>query len=202
MKKSQIILAAVLIGGSAATTIIGNKVGLTRETWPGWVQAIGSIAALGVAIFVMSTQNSAAAKLVEDTDLKALQRRARAVSALVDHAHLQLNTCINEVENKARSGSFDKVIVAWDSGVTILRQAKSALEQIPAYELGSYGMVKGLHQSINAISIFEHASRYWLDNTGVTRPMQDVFNIIGHLRGPAGESAARFRDGLKELGIY
>ncbi|WP_158301314.1 hypothetical protein [Janthinobacterium sp. BJB426] len=201
MKKTYVLLAIALIGGSVAIAIIGNQVGLTRDTWPGWVQAIGSIAALVVAIFVMTRQNSAATKLVNETDLRALQRRAKAVSALVDRAHLQLRSSIDEVQTEAESGTTHSLNMACHAGANILSQVRIALQQIPPYELGSYGMVDGLHQTINAISIFESTAASWLGDQRTSKPPQPLLNVIPKLRDAADVSYSVFKAGLAELDI-
>ncbi|GAB3436695.1 hypothetical protein NX773_10255 [Massilia solisilvae] len=57
--------AAVGLGGYETIRYFSD---LHAQDWAAWVQAVGSTAALGVAIFVMSRQNAHAARLRGTSD--------------------------------------------------------------------------------------------------------------------------------------
>ena len=161
MKKTYVLLAFALIGGSVAIAIIGNQAGLTKDSWPGWVQAIGSIAALGVAIFVMARQNAHSARLLAETDVRIMLRRAAAVSALVVRANERLQECTASLTSVAVPGDNRKVHIMWTVVGPTLRQCKSALEMVPAHELGGYKMVNGLHSMIDSLHNFLLLGEEW-----------------------------------------
>lgn len=155
MKKSHALLVIALVMGAIVTAIIGNYMGLTRDSWPGWVQAIGSIAALGVAIFVMSQQNRHAAKLLLDADKRALLRRAASVKALVERAVLQMDVCCAELPLEYRGGTMSRIAAARLTAAMNIKGAKDALIAVPSHELGSYDMTTALQAIIECLSDLE-----------------------------------------------
>jgi hypothetical protein len=58
MKYPYLTVFLLVVFGLLDIAILGNHFGLDATTWPGWVQAVGSIGALAVAIFVMKKQSA------------------------------------------------------------------------------------------------------------------------------------------------
>ncbi|WP_426070202.1 hypothetical protein [Janthinobacterium sp. DSP2-3-3] len=165
MKKTYALLAIALIGGSVAIAIIGNRAGLTNETWPGWVQAIGSIAALGVAIFVMSRQNRHAARLLINADKRAMLRRADATAAVVDRAMNRLQHFCKLITDSLAAGEEKKIRSAIVTSQFALQEEQSATRSISAQELGSYKMVSGLSIIVQNLGTFDKWAEVLLHQT-------------------------------------
>lgn len=158
MKKSHVLLGIALVGGVILTAIIGNYFKLDKTTWSGWVQAIGSIAALGVAIFVMSRQN----RYALDADKRALLRRANAVSAILDRANAQIPQLCRTIAEGIMSGNQGRLISAMTAAKIKLAETQTAIRAIPGHELGSYELVVGLHMTLDIASTFETTLGVWL----------------------------------------
>ncbi|TNC78287.1 hypothetical protein FHI69_03060 [Janthinobacterium lividum] len=165
MKKTYVLLAIALIGGSVAIAIIGNKMGLTKDSWPGWVQAIGSIAALGVAIFVMSRQNRHAAQLVADADKRALLRRTQAAAAILDSTENKVRTSCQFIVASLADGNTQFIRDTISTAKFVVLDAQGAARAIPAHELGSYKMVSGLNKLIDVLTAIDKGFENWLAQT-------------------------------------
>ena len=161
MKYPYLTVALLVFFGVVDIVILGNHYDLTKSDWSGWVQAIGSIAALAVAIFVMSRQNAHSARLLAEADVRIMLRRAAAVSALVVRASERLQECTASLGHDARTGDNASFHTLWTVAGPALRQCKSALELVPAYELGGYKMVNGLHSMIDSLHNFLLLGEEW-----------------------------------------
>lgn len=142
-----------------------------------WVQAAGSIAALGVAVFVMSRQNAHAAKLVIDADKRALKRRAAAVSAIIERAHAQINNVFNLISTAAAGQSEVFTNVTIQNGRRVLNEMQKTVRSIPAYELGSYEAVVGLQKTIETINDFDKTAEQWVSSSPPPREQEIIFQI-------------------------
>jgi hypothetical protein len=112
----------------------------------GWAQAIGSIAALGVAIYVMSRQNSHAAQLIVAADKLAARRRAAAVRAIVRRAvavaeHIRTIVDI-PVGTSVAPGEYSGKL---EAAKISLQGVLTTVKAVPAHELGSFDMAEGIH---------------------------------------------------------
>ena len=165
MKKTYVLLAIALIGGSVAIALIGNHMGLTKDSWPGWVQAIGSIAALGVAIFVMSQQNKHAAKLLVDADKRASLRRAHAAAAIIDRADSQVKRACQFIAVSLAVGNASNILSTITTTKFLILESQSAVRIIPTHELGSDKMISGLHRIIGILVAFDKGLEMWLGQT-------------------------------------
>lgn len=77
-----IVLGLVIIAGTLACFEMLSISPLWGDGGAAWVQAVGSIAALGVAIFVMSHQNKNAVRLIYYADELQVKRRARVAGII------------------------------------------------------------------------------------------------------------------------
>lgn len=161
MKYPYLTVALLVIFGVVDIVILGNHYELTKSDWSGWVQAIGSIAALAVAIYIMSRQNAHSSRLLAEADVRIMARRAAAVSALVVRANERLQESTSTLARAASTGDNRKFHAAWTVVGAALRQCKSALEMVPAHELGGYKMVNGLHSMIDTLQHFLLLGEDW-----------------------------------------
>lgn len=158
MKYPYLVAALLIVFGIIDIALLGNQYELTKSDWPGWVQAIGSIAALGVAIFVMSRQN----RYALDADKRALLRRANAVSAILDRANAQIPQLCRAIAEGIMNGNQGRLISAMTAAKIKLAETQSTVRAIPGHELGSYELVVGLHMTLEVASTFETTLGVWL----------------------------------------
>lgn len=200
--KTRVVRYPLLaLGALAATVATGARLDLGKSDWAAWVQAIGTIVALGVAIFVMRGQNAAAAKLAVDADLRTHQRRARSVSALVYRAERQISNCVDAVRSVAREGNQAHMRTMLRNANKVLSARRSALEQIPAHDLGSYEMVEGLLGMIGCITVFEKIIDDYLSDPRVNMPTDQIANRMDVVTEGQERSSACFAEGLRQLGV-
>jgi len=155
MKYPYLTVALLVFFGIIDIVILGNHYELTKSDWSGWVQAIGSIAALGVAVFVMSRQNRHAAKLLTETDKRALVRRGASVHALMERAVFHVGSC-SDAFQKAINDGTNQSIFAFKAIASIkLAEAKRVLISVPGHELGSYAMTVSLQNIIECLADVE-----------------------------------------------
>lgn len=176
--KTRVVRYPLLaVCGFAAIVATGLKFELNKSEWAYWVQALGSITALGVAIFVMSRQNRHATKLMADADKRALLRRAHAVSGIIDWAHGQFDNFHSHTSQALRSGNPTTIRSMLETVKCMLLDVLFAIRAIPAHELGSHEMVSGLHQLVDNLASMERVIGVWLampalpENVKIEAPM-------------------------------
>jgi hypothetical protein len=120
-----------------------------------WVQAIGSIAALGIAFFLASSQRRDQEKAVEE----AMQNKTDALIAVVESAAIFVTVLGTFVRGKPVAFVFKEnwklVNRQW------LESSIHSLTQLPAHELGRGDLVRGyfgILASVNEIRrLIDHA---------------------------------------------
>lgn len=198
MKKTYALLAIALIGGSVAIAIIGNKMGLTKDSWPGWVQAIGSIAALGVAIFVMSRQNRHAAHLVASADKRALIRRTQAAAAILDSADIKIRNASKLIAISLTGSDTSFIRMTITTAKFVILDAQGAVRAIPAHELGSYKLVSSLNKIIGTLTTIDKSFEEWLAQTQFP-PAIGINAFLMLTIAQCEEAKTEFIEGVDEL---
>ncbi len=151
-------LFAVIVTISVDKLIaLGHQYKLDAAGWASWVQAVGSIAALAVAIFVMSQQNAHATRLALSADTKALRRRGESVLVLIQHSYSVLGTAKNLIEAVLDDGTtVDAIDMALKVSRGKLEEVRRVLVSVPAHELGAFEMTASLQKAIGAITEVLH----------------------------------------------
>ena len=144
MKYPYVTIALLVIFGVTDIAILGNHFELTKSDWSGWVQAIGSIAALGVAIFVMSRQNAHSARLIAQADQLSLKRRADAIAVIMESAHRQTTHCLKQTRKGANARDLAETKAAFVTAKHFMGDVHRMLSSIPLYDLGSADMADGI----------------------------------------------------------
>jgi hypothetical protein len=114
----------------------------------GWVQAIGSIAAIWFAYLSGQKQARDALVAVREADKIAADRKLAAVLAVVDSAQRHAHETAKPFKDD--KVSFLMLHIYYSNH--LMTNMKQALETIPAHELGSYDAVSALlilRQSMN-----------------------------------------------------
>ncbi|WP_434603611.1 hypothetical protein J3P91_09445 [Pseudomonas sp. Z4-7] len=102
-----------------------------------WVQAFGSIAALGIAIWVASSQRSAQLKTAD----KIARDKVAALIAVVESASIFATILSVFIERKPSSFAFKE---SWKLvNKNWLESSLHSLSQLPAHELGKGDLVRG-----------------------------------------------------------
>lgn len=195
MKYPYLTVALLVIFGIADIVILGNRYDLSKSDWSGWVQAIGSIAALGVAIFVMARQN----RYAINADKRALLRRANAVAAILDRANVQIPQLCEAIAAGLDSGDQTRAISAMHAAKIILFEAQTAIRAIPGHELGSYEMVIGMHMTLDVLITFEKTLGIWLHSPPLppSEMIKDFLRTASSSCEPAKLTYARGIDSLR-----
>lgn len=145
--KSLVALVAITIlicvGTFAAVEIIA-KSPLWSEKGAAWIQAVGSVAAIVAAIYVLNKQGEQARRLAVDSDNLALSRRLAALEALVERGFEMAKTVEVHTEPIASYWNYFFTVVRLDQ----LRFMRDALSAVPLHTLESYKLVVGVHEMI------------------------------------------------------
>ena len=200
MKYPYLTVALLLFFGIIDIAILGNRYELTKSDWSGWVQAIGSIAALGVAIYIMSRQNQHSAQLLIDADKRALLRRADATAAVVDRATKQLQQFLELITRNLPAGDESKIRSAIFTAKFALQEPQAATRAIPAHELGSYKMVNGLIKIVEVFSTFDKWAEVTLAETPL-KSTQDIERILTKMSSNCDKAKIVFFEGVEALKI-
>jgi len=192
-----VLLASSLL--SAGITYVAIKHGLGSSEAAGWVQAVGSIAALGIAIYVMSRQNSHSAKLVADADRLTSLRRAKSVYAVLLRTREQL--AIFEADMLEIPQGAEGVIYAkrkFKVALDMLESIDTTLNGIPAFDLGSFHMADGALQLTQLAGSLKDMLRS-LYNDPESAGSPTVCEIVHAFRITADDAMDKFQKGMKEL---
>lgn len=87
MKYPYIKVALPVFFGIVTIAILGNHFELTKSDWSGWVQAIGSIAAILGAFYIADTQTKQALKVANERQERDDRRRVDIVDALLSRIY-------------------------------------------------------------------------------------------------------------------
>lgn len=148
MLARPVFIYALIAASSIAFVSTGLRFNLDASAWASWVQAVGSITALGVAIFVMSRQNRYARDLMREADRLAVFRRASAVHAIVKRAHGQYMVTMRMIGQTTPTTLDEEARVERElraAGHMITAMHKAILA-IPTHELGSFDLAEGVHR--------------------------------------------------------
>lgn len=182
-----------------AAVMTGVAFDFGKSDWSAWVQAVGSVAALGVAIFVMSRQNANAIHVILGAEKRALQRKALAVSAILSRANTQMESCASHFESTALTADQQKFKLATKMVSQVMSELRSALVQIPMHELGSHDLVAGLHQTINSLDLFDKSITMARDGQNSVQTMAAIPLQMVIVRKSMGKAAETFKRGLAEI---
>lgn len=176
-----------------------------------WVQAVGSIAALFIAIFVMARQNRNAArlmirqnrhstKLVVDADRLATIRRGKSVQAVMRRTYLQLQQIERDMLTPPQpEEGIEQLQSRFRVATSILTRLKATMDEIPAFDLGSFEMADGVLQLADGLEIYEDLLRL-LSAEPWQAGAEHIQQVMAVHRPTTIDGAlAKFNDGLTQL---
>ncbi|MCE3606910.1 hypothetical protein LXA47_25375 [Massilia sp. P8910] len=179
---------------------LGSSYGLSVSEWASWVQSVGSIIALLVAIYVMSRQNAHARRLIVQGDQLAVSRRAAAVHAVVAHADTRLTTAMRLTTEPAPSTQSEIVTLTRSLGhsAEMLRAMQRTVGAIPVHELGSYDMADAIRRMDDTLGVLAETLEAF-----VSMPAQfHDQSMIQHVNVKVSEfrtAVALFRRGMSQI---
>lgn len=193
-----VVLGLVILLGTLAGFQMLSVSPIWSEKGAAWVQAVGSVAALAVAIFVMARQNAHATRLLVMADERALHRRAKTMLAVMERAYMQLSNCRIGLQSsmvpQAKVGIGDACAVAYH----ILSELRSRFLAIPTHELGDYDLAVGVQQMTEAVTNFASLIEDWRKQRSYPTVSQ-VAEGTGFAQKHADGAMERFRKGMRNL---
>lgn len=158
-----LVLTAFLIVGGLAVAYEMQPPYWSQEA-AGWVQAVGSIAAIVAAVMLMRHQTKEAIKLEANADKIAQLRRARTVTVVVTQMCKELETALGHVdrtENRIAENEADRVNIGidfykgWLWSKESADEARQRLVQIPIYDLSDNNMIGSIVEMLDRINDFQ-----------------------------------------------
>ena len=123
---------------------------LTSSEWAAWVQALGSIAAIASAIWIMSQQRRQEEQRRRALEKHRLDLLERMVSELIERVRMNAGL----LEDSDGAGAFQAY-------TTTLQVRVNAVESIPMHEIYSPEVISRLHLFLHwiqtLITVFEEA---------------------------------------------
>lgn len=147
---------------------LGIQHNFNRGDWAASVQAVGSVAALGIAVYVMARQNAHSRKLIADMDKRALLRKAAGLAAVIDRTNLIVGRMCDALIDTVERDDIQKLQHDAPEYIDMLRELKSNLVAIPTYEIGSYEISSRVFKIISVVDAFEatlEKTRPWAPRT-------------------------------------
>lgn len=165
MKKWLFFLEiALLIFAVFAASVVLALLSPGSSDLAAWVQAVGSIAALFIAIFVMARQNRNAARLmirqnrhatrlIFDADRIATLRRAQSVHAVLLRSRNQINAaCIRAMTSAPTDpDSLSTLTMQLTNSIEVVEEIQKRLAAIPVYDLGAFKISDGVMQATEVL---------------------------------------------------
>lgn len=187
------VVAVVAIGAS----LIGNFLGLDKNTWPAWVQAIGSILAVFSAVYIMKRQSEHATTLAAQLEKQGTARRLASIEAIVEHGY-QISTIVGK-HTEPISNYFDYYFAVVDP--VQIQAAMNALKAIPLHTLESYNMVFGVQEMVVALNKLEPFSEKHLNSNNIhyTFEGEDI-SQVNYICKKVKEARDMVRASIIELG--
>lgn len=142
-----VLLVVVFVAGGLIYW--GRQEELTKAEWPGWVQAVGSIAAIAGAWMLGRDQSKQAFQQALQLGNHERVERVRALFPIAAHAFELVAELANE--------PYDDYYKLKYSAVAF-QTCQRALEAIPLHELGNFGLVQGYMEMQQALQAAAHAA--------------------------------------------
>ena len=185
----------------AGLVALGDHFDLNKSEWASWVQAVGSVAALAVAVFIMAKQARSAAALVADSDRISLVRRGSAVEALIANAHATIFVALGRIEE----GLNDSIRADWMltrtvAGSLSLTEARATLSTVPLHELGSEKLVSATLEYLEAMMFLINTFEEWRSSGSHQFSPVLARQVVNRYKSNADNALNKFREGLATLG--
>jgi hypothetical protein len=167
---SPAVLAFLLIVGSITDLVlIGRANNLSKSDWASWVQAVGSLVAIGIAIYAGERQHRSSMQVVIATEGIALRRRLSCVLAVIDQASAQVEGAKDmmfaegrfafmrgdEPPSDDRNLSFLTSTVVMYAKKPQFAMTVEVISDVPMHDLGNKDLVRALFLARNVLIQFD-----------------------------------------------
>lgn len=150
------------VAASAFLVSLGLKFDLSKSDWASWVQALGSVAALAVAMFVMWWQTRLAGKAAKAKELE----RQRNLVVAAHHCAIRLKSALDGLELTATLNNRDQNNLQYFSAS--LASTLGAMDRIPMWEISSTAAL-----DLGAITVVCNTAIVVVDRARATTNEQD-----------------------------
>jgi len=142
-----------------------NWIRMDASAWAAWVQAIGSIAAIIAAIWLMRHQTDAAAKLVAKTELLAQLRTVRTLGVAIEQICMELENAVGYLDRIGFQNAEDPEqhlnlgraqFFTWNRVKRAADETKNRLIEMPIYTLDSTEMAVAIVKLIGYVTDLQH----------------------------------------------
>lgn len=131
---------------------VGEAFGLDKTSWAAWVQAIGSIGAIVLAILISKNQNENQRQLEIEAERRERIRRLKIIQRLISPIVTGTKmTC-------SSSGEFVFTIQT-HAAVSYFEDWKNALQSLPVFEIPDATLVFHVTTIVKSISNYEDTSK-------------------------------------------
>jgi hypothetical protein len=127
------------------------------QTLAAWIQAFGSIAAIGIAYLVGAKQSRAAIEAVNETQRSALEDRRRGHFAVADAAYEVAAELWAVMQSESPRERLPFVYVP-----VVTQRLTKSLDRIPVHEVGSANGVAGVLSLVTQFGLLEVALERYL----------------------------------------
>lgn len=127
------------------------------QTLAAWIQAFGSIAAIGIAYLVGAKQSRAAIEAVAEMQRSALEDRRRGHFAVVDAAYKKAVELWAAMQSESPRAQLPFIYVP-----VVTQRLATALDRIPAHEVGTAKGVEAILSLVTQFGLLEVALERYL----------------------------------------
>lgn len=148
MKYPYLTVAFFVFFGIIDIAILGNHYELTKSDWSGWVQAIGSIAAIIGAFWIAKNQHANERKLEKDKRRADERLRFKIVKAVFSKTFATVSLIVNEREQS----DFN---LPGPHRSRLLRDCQNSLDSLAPFEMPHEDLIlltTGLSHAIDILS--------------------------------------------------
>lgn len=152
------------------------------ETGAAWIQAIGSMAALAVAIFVMSRQNAQARRVALEIDERGIERKLASILGFMIVCSTRTEYNCKSIKTHITTGDRSRLKSAVGYGLFEVDQLIEMLQSVSLIELGNPELVMGVMRMNRSIrfskEVYTGIEKYESANPKSTAPFCESLDSI------------------------
>jgi hypothetical protein len=195
------VLASIAVLLCTCLFLAVSEKGMGSAEAAGWVQAIGAVAAIFVAIAVAQHQTTEAIRHASEMDKLSVARRNQAVKGILDIAYGQCLKVKPEFEDDDHDFDILSFILTYSERT--FANAILSLEAISPLELGSYDVVigiAGLKECMVDIQRMVTFARHTNRGTGDSEDCTPDYQVKDFARGKIEKAGEFYVMAVQNLG--
>lgn len=147
---------------------------ITQQVWAAWAQALGSVIAVVAAFLVGRQQAQSTLRAVERTHELGVLAKRSAISSVVDVVHMR----VEEICAVLGPNISDRVDLWKVYHPDIVESMKTALRDLPVYELASSQAIDGLLRFREQLVFFGQSVKKYYDGFHVDPLFMESFDQL------------------------